>query len=96
MANERSSGTAFFSSKDEKPVLAGAHDYFVNNVLPSDIKACIRKIKAPTLYVNNHDETFLLVRSGHGTLTVQRSGLPPAAEHAHQPRSVPPLPLSAG
>ena len=63
MANERSSGTAFFSSKDEKPVLAGAHDYFVNNVLPSDIKACIRNIKAPTLYVNNHDETFLLVRS---------------------------------
>ena len=41
MANERSSGTAFFSSQDEKPVLAGAHDYFVNNVLPSDIKACI-------------------------------------------------------
>ena len=39
MANERSSGTAFFSSKDEKSVLAGAHDYFVNNVLPSDIKA---------------------------------------------------------
>ena len=70
MANERSSGTAFFSSKDEKPVLAGAHDYFVNNVLPSDIKACIRNIKAPTLYVNNHDETFLLVRSGRGTLTV--------------------------
>ena len=70
MANERSSGTAFFSSKDEKPVLAGAHDYFVNNVLPSDIKACIRHIKAPTLYVNNHDETFLLVRSGRGTLTV--------------------------
>ena len=30
----------------------------------------MRKIKAPTLYVNNHDETFLLVRSGHGTLTV--------------------------
>ena len=56
MANERSSGTAFFSSKDEKSVLAGAHDYFVNNVLPSDIKACVRKIKAPTLYVNNHDE----------------------------------------
>ena len=70
MANERSSGTAFFSSRDEKSVLAGAHDYFVNNVLPSDIKACVRKIKAPTLYVNNHDETFLLVRSGHGTLTV--------------------------
>ena len=43
MANERSSGTAFFSSKDEKPVLAGAHDYFVNNVLPSDIKACVRR-----------------------------------------------------
>lgn len=70
MANERSSGSGFFSAKDEKSVLAGAHDYFVNNVLPSDIKACVRRIKAPTLYVNNHDETFLLVRSGCGTLTV--------------------------
>ena len=72
MANERSSGTAFFSSKDEKSVLAGAHDYFVNNVLPSDIKACVRKIKAPTLYVNNHDETFLLVRAAmvHSRSTV--------------------------
>ena len=70
MANERSSGSGFFSAKDEKSVLAGAHDYFVNNVLPSDIKACVRRIKAPTLYVNNHDETFLLVRSGRGTLTV--------------------------
>ena len=70
MANERSSGPAFDSTQDDKAVLAGAHDYFVNNVLPSDIKACVRKIKAPTLYVNNHDETFLLVRSGHGTLTV--------------------------
>ena len=49
MANERSSGSAFFSAKDEKSVLAGAHDYFVNNVLPSDIKACVRKIQAPTL-----------------------------------------------
>ena len=29
MANERSSGTAFFSSKDEKSVLAGAHDYLM-------------------------------------------------------------------
>lgn len=44
MANERSSGTAFFSSKDEKSVLAGAHDYFVNNVLPSDIKALLSLI----------------------------------------------------
>ena len=57
MANERSSGTAFFSSKDEKSVLAGAHDYFVNNVLPSDIKACVRKIKAPTLYAAPMGET---------------------------------------
>ncbi|MEI3160609.1 MAG: hypothetical protein V8S57_02190 [Oscillospiraceae bacterium] len=96
MANERSSGTAFFSSKDEKPVLAGAHDYFVNNVLPSDIKACVRKIKAPTLYVNNHDETFLLVRSGHGTLTVNGLDYRLQAEHARQPRAVSPLPLSAG
>ena len=80
MANERSSGTAFFSSKDEKSVLAGAHDYFVNNVLPSDIKACVRKIKAPTLYVNNHDETFLLVRSGHGTLTVNGLDQPDKGE----------------
>ena len=49
MANERSSGTAFFSSKDEKSVLAGAHDYFVNNVLTRDIKACVSKIKAQKL-----------------------------------------------
>ena len=70
MANERSSGPAIDSTQDDKAVLAGAHDYFVNNVLPSDIKACVRYIKAPTLYVNNHDETFLLVRSGRGTLTV--------------------------
>lgn len=70
MANERSSGPDFDSTQDDKAILAGAHDYFVNNVLPSDIKACVRYIKAPTLYVNNHDETFLLVRSGCGTLTV--------------------------
>lgn len=69
MPNERSSGPAFDSTQDDKAVLVGAHDYFVNNVLPSDIKACVRHIKAPTLYVNNHDETFLLVRSGRGTLT---------------------------
>ena len=96
MANERSSGTAFFSSKDEKSVLAGAHDYFVNNVLPSDIKACVRKIKAPTLYVNNHDETFLLVRSGHGTLTVNGLDYRLEPDTLVNLLAVSPLPLSAG
>ena len=70
MNDDRLSGPVFASTQDDKAILTGAHDYFVNNVLPSDIKACIRQIKAPTLYVNNHDETFLLVRSGRGTLTV--------------------------
>ena len=55
---------------NNRSVLSGAHDYFVNNVLPDEIKACVRRIKSPTLYISNHDETFILVRSGKGRLMV--------------------------
>ncbi len=58
------------ASAYSRGVLSGAHDYFVNNVLPDDIKACIKRIKAPTMYMSNHDETFILVRSGNGKLMV--------------------------
>lgn len=57
-------------SSDNRSVLSGAHDYFANTVLPDEIKTCVRRIKNNTQYVNNHDETFLLVRSGKGKLVV--------------------------
>lgn len=53
-----------------RSVISGAHDYFVNNVLPHEIKACVRHIKSSTLYANNRDQTFILVRAGRGTLVV--------------------------
>ena len=53
-----------------KPLFFGSHDYFVENVLPDNIQARLRRISAPTPYVNNRDEVFLLVRSGTGTMTV--------------------------
>ena len=53
-----------------KPIFFGSHDYFVENVLPDNIQAHLRRINAPTPYVNNRDEVFLLVRSGTGTMTV--------------------------
>lgn len=58
------------AAQNNHGVLSGAHDYFVNNVLPDDIKACVKRIKSPTLYMNNHDETFILVRAGKGRLAV--------------------------
>jgi mannose-6-phosphate isomerase-like protein (cupin superfamily) len=58
------------ASAGNRGVLSGAHDYFVNNVLPNDIKTCVRHVKSKTLYVNNHDETFLFVRAGKGKLIV--------------------------
>ena len=53
-----------------KPIFFGSHDYFVKNVLPDNIQARLRRISAPTPYVNNRDEVFLLVRSGTGTMAV--------------------------
>ena len=53
-----------------KPLFFGSHDYFVENVLPDNIQARLRRISAPTPYVNNRDEVFLLVRSGTGTMAV--------------------------
>ncbi len=52
------------------PVSFGSHNYFVENVLPDNIQACLRRISSPTPYVNNRDEVFLLVRSGTGTMLV--------------------------
>lgn len=49
-----------------RTVFSGAHDYFINNVLPDNIQAHITKIQAPTSYANNRDQTFILVRSGKG------------------------------
>ena len=70
MAKEVPAAKAAGGAAYNRGVLSGAHDYFVNNVLPDDIKACVKKIKSPTLYMSNHDETFILVRSGKGRLMV--------------------------
>lgn len=53
-----------------RALFTGAHDYFVKNVLPDDIQAHTRTIKAPTAYANNRDETFMLVRSGTGKMLI--------------------------
>lgn len=58
------------SAQKNRTVFSGAHDYFANNVLPKSIHAHLRHIKSPTSYINNRDQTFLLVRSGVGTLRV--------------------------
>lgn len=49
-----------------RTVFSGAHDYFINNVLPDNIQAHITRIQAPTSYANNRDQTFILVRAGKG------------------------------
>lgn len=53
-------------ASSKRTVFSGAHDYFVNNVLPDQIRAHVSRIQAPTSYANNRDQTFLLVRSGKG------------------------------
>ena len=58
------------TASSNRTVFSGAHDYFVNNVLPDTIKAHVNRIQAPTSYANNRDQTFLLVRSGKGTALV--------------------------
>ena len=70
MANERSSGTAFFSSRTRSPFWPARMTILSTMSCPAISRRACARSKAPTLYVNNHDETFLLVRSGHGTLTV--------------------------
>lgn len=63
-------------TKQNKPpsrsssTFSGAHDYFSNNVLPQDIHARIRHITSPTSYINNQEQTFLLIRAGKGTICV--------------------------
>lgn len=58
------------TASSNRTVFSGAHDYFVNNVLPDTIKAHVNRIQAPTSYANNRDQTFLLVRAGKGTILV--------------------------
>ncbi len=53
-----------------RTVFSGAHDYFANNVLPENVHAELRRIKNPMSYANNRDQTFFLIRSGTGTLSV--------------------------
>lgn len=62
------------SSPRNNSTFSGAHDYFSNNVLPQDIHARTRHIKAPISYINNQEQTFLLVRSGTGTIYVNGMG----------------------
>lgn len=47
-----------------------AHNYFINNVLPNNIQARERRVSSPTPYTHNRDQTFILVKNGTGTLTV--------------------------
>lgn len=70
MAKDISEKTGGVRNSENRPVFSGSHDYFVNNVLPDDVRTCVRMIKSPSLYANNHDETFILVRSGKGKLVV--------------------------
>lgn len=49
---------------------SGAHDYFSNSVLPQNIHARIRRITAPTSYINNQEQVFLLIQSGNGRICV--------------------------
>ncbi len=53
-----------------RTVFSGAHDYFANNVLPENVHAHLRHIKTPMSYTNNRDQTFFLIRSGSGRLSV--------------------------
>lgn len=46
------------------------HNYFVKNVLPHSIQAHIRTVRTPTAYARSGDQTFLLVRAGRGSITV--------------------------
>lgn len=47
-----------------------AHNYFVENVLPNKIQAHKRSVHNATSLIHNKDQTFLLIRRGTGTLTV--------------------------
>ena len=47
-----------------------AHTYFVENVLPNNIQAHKRSIHNPTSMIHNKDQTFLFIKKGTGTLTV--------------------------
>lgn len=74
MSNERSAQADNTNTKktmtQNRTVFSGAHDYFTNNVLPENVHAYLRHIRTPMSYTNNRDQTFFLVRSGTGILSV--------------------------
>ena len=43
-----------------RAIFSGAHDYFVNNVLPDTIQAHVSHYQTPTSYANNRDQTFMV------------------------------------
>lgn len=53
-----------------------AHDYFIENVQPRNIQACRRTVHNPSSMIHNRDQTFLLIRRGTGTLTVNGLNYP--------------------
>lgn len=53
-----------------RTVFSGAHDYFINNVLPDTIQARCIRLTAATSYANNRDAIFMLVRSGKGQMQI--------------------------
>ncbi len=57
-------------SRDESSLMEGAHKYFVQNVLPHNVQARLHSVSRPTSLFQNREETFLLVRSGSGSLVV--------------------------
>lgn len=51
-------------------VFTGVHEYFINNVLPDNIQARVVHITASSSYKDNHDQTFILVKSGTGKIII--------------------------
>lgn len=63
--NETNSETLMKISK-----FGETHSYFTKSVLPSSMKAHKYSVSMPNSYIHNQDNTFILVTSGTGTLTV--------------------------
>ena len=77
-----------------RAIFSGAHDYFVNNVLPDTIQAHVSRYQTPTSYANNRDQTFILVRSGKGKALINGLEYNLMTQYTDQSRSISPLPFS--
>lgn len=66
MANKNTAGPG----ADNFSAFGETHNYFIKNVLPNNIQAHKRSVRKATSYAHNKDQTFLLVKSGTGTLNV--------------------------